>query len=88
MNKKWVITSDSIFDGEEILYLAWQRSVWNEDGYFWADIDVMKELIEKERSTQEHPFVFVSRNAAIRKLKKLDIPQKCRVVKWMDEPTT
>lgn len=82
-NEKWIITTDSFFNKNETLYLAWQEPAWDEDGYFWTWKDVFKEL--ENQSTLEHPFIFVSRKAAIRKLKKLNIPCKCRVVKWEPE---
>lgn len=87
MNKKkmWVITCDNIFRNGEVAYLAWQEPVYDEDGYFWTHDGMMRSCIDKNISTPEHPFVFPSRNSAIRKLKKLNIPQKCRIVKWSEQ---
>lgn len=78
VHEKWCITS-KLFDNETS-YLAWQKPAWDEDGYFWTSRDVVENIIEK--NTPEHPFLFNSRRAAIKHLKSINIPQKCRVIRW------
>lgn len=77
---KWCITTDNL-SGTGIVYLGWQKPVWNEYGYFWTRKETIKEIIETN-NTPEHPFIFDSRKDAIKHLKTIDIPQKCRVVVW------
>ena len=76
---KWCITTDNICN-DGIDYLGWQNPVWDEEGYFWTS----REGIEKisSNSTPEHPFLFNSRREAIKHLKSINIPQKCRIVRW------
>ena len=79
-HEKWCITTDDItHDG--IVYLGWQNPTWDEDGYFWTSKENLEKIVEAN-NTEEHPFIFTSRNKAIKYLKTLHIPQKCRVVKW------
>lgn len=77
-HEKWCITS-KLFD-DEISYLAWQKSAWDEDGYFWTSRETLQEVISN--NTSDHPFLFNSRRAAIKHLKSINIPQKCRIVRW------
>lgn len=78
-HEKWCITTDDLCrDG--IIYLAWQKPAWDEDGYFWTSRETLQEVISN--NTPEHPFLFYSRRAAIKYLKSINIPQKCRVVRW------
>lgn len=77
-HEKWCITT-KLFDNETN-YLAWQKPAWDEDGYFWTSRDVVENIIGK--NTPEHPFLFNSRRAAIKHLKSINIPQKCRVIRW------
>jgi len=76
---KWCITTDNICN-DGIVYLGWQTPAWDEDGYFWTSKEILQGIIAN--STPDHPFLFNSRRAAIRHLKSIDIPQKCRVVRW------
>lgn len=79
-HEKWCITTDDItHDG--IVYLGWQNPAWDENGYFWTSKEVVRKIVETN-NTEEHPFIFTSRSKAIKHLKTLHIPQKCRVVKW------
>ena len=78
VHEKWCITA-KLFDNETS-YLVWQKPAWDEDGYFWTSRDVVENIIEK--NTPEHPFLFNSRRAAIKHLKSINIPQKCRVIRW------
>lgn len=77
-HEKWCITA-KLFD-DEITYLAWQKPEGGEDGYFWTSRETLQKVISNNRS--EHPFLFNSRRAAIRHLKSINIPQKCKVIKW------
>lgn len=77
-HEKWCITT-KLF-GNETNYLAWQKPAWDEGGYFWSSRDVVENTIGK--NTPEHPFLFNSRRAAIKHLKSINIPQKCRVIRW------
>ena len=77
-HEKWCITA-KLFDNE-ISYLAWQKSAWDEDGYFWTSRDIVESIIKK--NTLDHPFLFDSRRAAIKHLKSINISQKCRIVRW------
>lgn len=73
----YYITSNVFGD---IMYLAWQKPVWDDDGYFWTSKEVVNEILYN--NTQEHPFLFESKEAAVKHLRTLNIPQKCRIVKW------
>ena len=64
----------------KIMYLAWQSPVWDDDGYFWTDKKVVTEILYN--NTQEHPFLFGSKEEAVKHLRALNIPQKCRIVRW------
>lgn len=77
-HEKWCITS-KLFD-DEISYLAWQKPAWDEDGYFWTSRETLQKAISN--NTPDHPFLFNSRRAAIIHLKSINIPQKCRIVRW------
>lgn len=77
-HEKCCITS-KLFD-DEISYLAWQKPVWDEDGYFWTSRETLQKAIGN--NTPDHPFLFNSRRAAIRYLKFINIPQKCKVIRW------
>jgi len=79
-HEKWCITTDNLID-DEIMYLGWQNPAWDEDGYFWTSKEIV-EKIEETNNTEEHPFIFTSKRKAIKHLKTLHIPQKCRVVRW------
>lgn len=76
----WCITTDNITH-DETVYLGWQNPVWDEDGYFWTSKEVVSKIINTN-NTKEHPFIFTRRTEAIKHLKTLHIPQKCRVVRW------
>ena len=78
MKTIWCISTNKI--SEQTMYLGWQHPAWDEDGYFWTLEDVIPEMLIN--NTPEHPFLFGSREEAIRHLKSLNLPQKCRVVKW------
>lgn len=78
VHEKWCITA-KLFDNE-IYYLAWQEPAWDEDGYFWTSRETLQEEIGN--NTPDHPFLFNSRRAAIKHLKSINIPQKCKVVRW------
>lgn len=73
----WCITTDGLCDKNEKMYLAWQNPAWDEDGYFWTSKETMKEVLYN--NVLWHRFLFHSRNAAIKHLKTIDIPQKCRI---------
>ena len=78
-HERWCITTDNLcHDG--IVYLAWQKPAWDEDGYFWASRETLQKAIKN--NTQDHQFLFNSRRAAIKHLKSINIPQKCKVVRW------
>lgn len=77
-HEKWCITT-KLFENETH-YLAWQEPVWGEDGYFWTSRETLQKVIGN--NTSEHPFLFNNRRSAIRHLKTINIPQKCRVVRW------
>lgn len=79
-HEKWCITTDNL-NHDKTVYLGWQNPVWDEDGYFWTSKEILEKIVETN-NTEEHPFIFTSRNKAIKHLKTLRIPQKCRVVKW------
>lgn len=76
---QWCITTDNICN-DGIDYLGWQRPAWDEDGYFWTSKEVLEKIIAN--NIPEHPFLFNSRRAAIKYLKSINIPQKCRVIRW------
>lgn len=78
-HEKWCITTDDTCNNE-ILYLAWQNHCWNVDGYYWTSKENFEKLVDK--STKEHPFLFNSRKSAIKHLKSINIPQKCRIIRW------
>lgn len=78
-HEKWCITTDDLcHDG--IVFLGWQNPAWDEDGYFWTSKEVLEEIIAN--NTPEHPFLFNSRRAAIKHLKSINVPQKCRIIRW------
>lgn len=79
-HEKWCITTDNL-TSDGTMYLGWQNPAWDEDGYFWTSKEILEKIVETN-NTEEHPFIFTSRNKAIKHLKTLHIPQKCRVVKW------
>lgn len=74
----WCIVTNS--DDTE-MYLGWQKPVWDESGYFWTSKETIKKIVDTN-NTLEHPFIFSSREEAIKHLKSMHLPQKCRVVKW------
>lgn len=78
----WCITTND-FGGSEPMYLAWQRPVWDDNGYFWTHEDVFKKITEN--SIPEHPFLFNSRNEALKCSRSLNIPQKCIVMEFKTE---
>lgn len=75
-----ITTDESYIDGRA--YLGWQNPVWEESGYFWTSRDVFESILNN--STPEHPFLFDSRNEAIKHLKSIHIPQMCKVIKYID----
>ena len=78
-HEKWCITTDDLcHDG--IVYLAWQKPAWDEDGYFWTSRETLQKAIGN--NTLDHPFLFNSRRTAIKYLKSINIPQKCRIIRW------
>lgn len=78
-HEQWCITTDGICN-DGINYLGWQYPVWDENGYFWTSKEVLEKMIAN--NTPEHPFLFNSRRMAIKHLKSIKIPQKCRVIRW------
>lgn len=74
----WIITTEGFLDKNKIEYLGWQSPAWDEDGYFWTSKDVIKQIVKN--NTSEHPFLFDTREKAIKLLRSIHIPQKCRVV--------
>lgn len=79
-HEKWCITTDNL-DHSAVQYLGWQKPAWNESGYFWTSKEVLERIINTN-NTSDHPFLFNGRRAAIKHLKTLHLPQKCRVVRW------
>ena len=80
-HEKWCITTD-YFNKKKIDYLAWQNPVFlGDDGYFWARREAFEKILHN--STPDHPFLFNTRREAIRHLKSIDIPQKCRIIRWV-----
>lgn len=84
LDKQWCIST--LKDLETISYteyLAWQEPLHAEDsGYFWTQRGAIKELLKEGMNTPEHPFIFNSRKDAIDHLKTLNIPYKCRIIRW------
>lgn len=78
-HEKWCISIENLCH-DEMVYLAWQKPAWDEDGYFWTSREILHEVIEN--NIPDHPFLFNSRSSAIKHLKSINIPQKCRVVRW------
>lgn len=78
-HEKWCITTKSVWD-DEIAYLAWQNPGYNKHGYFWTNRKNFENILDN--NNLEHPFLFDSRRAAIRHLKTIKIPQKCKIVRW------
>lgn len=78
-NTKWCITTNDI-DKSGILYLGWQNPAWDESGYFWTSKDVIESILKN--NTAKHPFLFNSKKDAVKQLKSIHIPQKCRIMKW------
>lgn len=64
----------------ETMYLSWQNPVWDDDGYFWTSKEVVTEILCN--NTKEHPFLFGSKEEAVKHLRTLNIPQKYRIIKW------
>lgn len=83
LNEAWCITTTDVFS--DVSYLGWQNLPWD-DGYFWTHEDVIPEIIQS--NTQDHPFLFNSRSAAIAYLKTLGLSQRCKVVKWSQRTKT
>lgn len=77
---KWCITTQWCKEAE-VEYLGWQKPAWDENGYFWTNKETFRNIIPIYNSS-EHPFLFSSKSEAIRYLKTLHIPQKCKIVKW------
>ncbi len=59
-------------------YLGWQNPASNKEGYFWTQKRNISNILYN--NTPNHPFLFHNRKTAIRHLKTLHIPQKCKVV--------
>lgn len=78
-HEQWCITTDNICN-DGTVYLGWQNPAWYEDGYFWTSKEVLKDIVAN--NTPEHPFLFNSRRAAIKCLNSINIPQKCRIIRW------
>lgn len=78
-NEVWCITTDGLID--ETMYLGWQNPAWTDDGYFWTYKDVISEILAN--NTPEHPFLFKSRKDAIAHLKSINLPQRCRVIRFL-----
>lgn len=76
----WCITTDFLEDGKSIEYLAWQNPAWDDDGFFWTNKETMKEIYGN--NTFEHRFLFATQKQAISHLKKIHIPQRCRIVQY------
>lgn len=79
-HEKWCITTDNFTHNEKV-YLGWQNPAWDEDGYFWTSRETVEKIM-KTNNTSDHPFIFNSRKSAIKHLKTLQIPQKCKVIRW------
>lgn len=77
LNSGWCIATD--FSENDIVYLCWQQPAWEDDGYFWTSIDSLLKCICNNTAT--HPFVFTSRKEAINHIKRLNLTQRCRVVR-------
>lgn len=75
-NETWCITRDDFGYGN--IYLCWQHYYYG--GYFWASIDVINKKLDD--NTPEHPFLFNSREDAIKHLKSLNIRQRCRIERF------
>lgn len=67
----WCITKS---ENNEIEYLCWNPS---NSEYFWTNRETVSEMLPYNNSNRQ--FLFHSRNVAIRNLKKMNIPQKCKV---------
>lgn len=57
------------------LFLAWQPPAYCEDGYFWAQIEVIRNILNTnpEFNSDEHPFSFKTKQAAEKKILELDL---------------
>ena len=71
--KSYCITTTDL--GNDIMYLAYSDG---SKGYFWTHLDSFREILHY--STEDHPFIFDTKNKAIQLLKKEKIPQKCRIL--------
>lgn len=78
----WIIITGCFTDKNEIMYLGWQNPAWDDDGYFWTSKETIQTILWNGNNTKEHPFLFNTREDAIIHLKRINIPQKCRVIKW------
>ncbi len=77
-----IVRSDKYYQGNRV-YLGWRKPSFTfEDGYFWTDIENFKSILKY--NTSKHPFLFNSRNAAIKNLKSLNIFDRCRVIKFVE----
>jgi len=75
----YVITSGK--NEADIMYLAWQPYAYEDGkGYFWTTLSSMETILSN--NTPDHPFLFKTKKEAVKHLKKLNIPQKCRVIFW------
>ena len=73
-NKKYVIIHT---DHNGTSYLAWQKPVWDESGYFWTDRKTFMETLCN--STMDHPFLFDSQKAACTWLRLSGINLRCKI---------
>lgn len=89
---KWCVTTSSYecLTNEGVHYLGWQEpSDVDEDtsydlaGYFWTTEEVIESIMDN--STHRHPFIFDTKTEAILQVKKLKLPQKCKIELWSDE---
>ena len=78
----WCITSDLGIEGGNCnsYHLGWQNPAWDDDGYFWTSKETINEIAFN--NTPEHPFLFCSKESAIKLLKSLKMEIRCRVIEW------
>lgn len=76
-----IINKDTLNDIDEMnYYLAWQTPIFLGDyGYFWTYKNIFETMIDKSNS--EHPYVFDRWIDAVKLLKRINIPQKCKIIK-------
>ena len=73
----YIATDDKSYD-EGMAFLSWQYPGYEDTGYFWTSLETLNKMIPHMKN--EFPFVFKTKNEAVKHLKTLGIPQKCRIV--------